>query len=103
MTDAPFAGDVPGDGAPIPGELVHLDAIQPTDEQLEAERKNRISRTDAQALSGTLVVTIVVWILRLAGIDLNPLPGQEDIPAEVAAAWGGIITVLTARWMNRPR
>lgn len=103
MSGVPFAGDVGGDGVPIPGELVHLEAVQPTAEQVETERRNKISRTDAQAFSGTIVVTIVVWILRLNGVDLNPLPGQEDIPAEVGAAWGGIITVLAARWMNRAR
>lgn len=97
----PVVGDVPGDGAPVPGQLVELNAVQPTEQQLEADRRNRISRTDAQAFSGMTFVTIAVWILRLRGVDLNPLPGQDDIPAEVGAAWGALFTVVVGRWMNR--
>lgn len=86
----------------VVGEPVALQ-VQPTftAEQIEADRRNRISRTDAQAFSGAMVVTVAVWLLRLNGVDLNPLPGQEDIPAEVGAAWGSIVTVLAGRWMNR--
>lgn len=95
--------DVPGDGGPIPGEPVTLDAIQPTPEAVEADRKNRISRTDAQVLTGATVVTVLVWLLRLNGIDLNPLPDNAEIPAEVAAALGAMIGAGVSRWMNRSR
>lgn len=97
------------DGQPVDGvegvvmdEPVNLQVQATfTPEQIEADRKNKISRTDAQAFTGSMVVTVVVWILRLRGVDLNPLPGQDDIPAEVGGAWGAIVTVLVGRWMNR--
>lgn len=103
MTDQPVPalGDIPGDGAPVAGEISTLEVVQPTRQQVEADRKNRISRTDAQVLTGATVVTVLVWLLRLNGIDLNPLPDSDEIPAEVAAALGAIIGAVVARWMNR--
>lgn len=101
MTNAARAGDLPNEAAPVAGELTTLSAVQPTEEQVEADRKNRISRSDAQLLSGATVVTVVCHLLRLRGIDLNPLPGQDDIPPEVGAAWGAIVGAGVARWMNR--
>ena len=98
MTDLPA-----DDGIPIPGELITLEAIQPSDEQVDADRSNRRSRTAGQAFSGAAVVTVLVWLLRLAGIDLNPLPDSDDIPAEVGAALGALFTYLAAVWMNRSR
>ncbi len=96
--------ELPADeGVPVPGELVTLDAIQPTDEQVSADRSNRRSRTAGQAFSGASLVTVIVYLLRLAGIDLNPLPDAEDVPAEVAAAAGALFTYLAAVWMNRTR
>lgn len=104
MTDLPAGGpDVPGDGAPIAGEVVTLDAIQPTEEQLEADRANRKSRTGQQAFQAGAVVVIVVWLLRLNGIDLNPLRDSEEIPTEVTAAWTALMTYAAAVWMNRSR
>lgn len=98
---ADLADPTPVAGAVV-GEPIPLQPIPTfTPEQIEADRRNRISRTDAQAFSGAMVVTVVVWVLRLQGVDLNPLPGQDDIPAEVGAAWGSIVTVLFGRWMNR--
>ena len=98
MTDLPA-----DDGIPIPGELITLEAIQPSDEQVDADRSNRRSRTAGQAFSGAALVTVLVWLLRLAGIDLNPLPDSDDIPAEVGAALGALFTYLAAVWMNRSR
>ncbi len=96
--------ELPADeGVPVPGELVTLDAIQPTDEQVDADRSNRRSRTAGQAFSAASVVTVLVWLMRLAGIDLNPLPDSDDIPAEVGAALGAVLTYLAAVWMNRTR
>ena len=67
----------------------------------DADRLNRIHRTDAQVLTGATFVTIAVWLLRLNGIDLNPLAGSAEIPAEVAAALGAVVSAGIARWMNR--
>lgn len=64
-------------------------------------RQRAKDRTKAQAFQGATAVTILVWLLRLVGVDLNPLPGQDDIPAEVGAALGGFLTWLGAVWMNR--
>jgi len=45
----------------------------------------------------------MVWVLRLANVDLNPLPGQDDIPAEVASAWTSIFAMAAVLRMNRAR
>lgn len=95
--------ELPGEGAPVPGELVTLEAIQPSEEQVDADRANRRSRTAGQAFSGATIVTVLVWLLRLNGVDLNPLPDTDDIPAEVGAALGALFTYLAAVWMNRSR
>ena len=82
---------------PVP--LVPVPAVTP---EVSAHLRSRaISRTDQQVLSGTVFVTLLVWILRLNGVDLNPLPDQVDIPAEVGAALGAVFTVTFCRWMNR--
>jgi hypothetical protein len=101
MTDDLAQPDVPGDGQPIAGELVTLDAIQPSAEQLEQDRANRKSRTGQQAFAAGAVVTIVAWLLRLNGVDLNPLADSEEIPTEVTAAWTALMTYAAAVWMNR--
>lgn len=93
--------DIPADGVPIPGEMVTLEAVQPSDEQVAQDRANRKSRTGQQAFQGATVVTVLVWLLRLAGIDLNPVPDGDDIPPEVATALGALLTYGAAVWMNR--
>ena len=64
-------------------------------------REQRIARTDSQAAKAAAVVVIATWLLRLANVDLNPIAGQDDIPVEVAAALGLILTGMFGRWDNR--
>lgn len=94
--------DLPTDtGDVVPGERTTLDAVVPTAEQVAASKDNAKSRTGQQAFSAGAVVVIVAWLLRLNGIDLNPLADSEEIPTEVTAAWTALMTYAAAVWMNR--
>lgn len=100
----PAADDIPppeGEGA-VSGTIVTLEAVQPSSQQINATRKTARSRTAAQAFSGLQVVLILCWVLRLRGVDLNPLPGESDMPGDVGAAIGSIITWTVCWFMNRP-
>ena len=93
MTDQPV-------GEQVLGELV---SVEPTAEEQRAERDNRKARTAQQTFSAAAVVTVLVWVLRLNQIDLNPQPGQEEIPGEVVGALTALLTFVAAWWMNRER
>lgn len=71
-------------------ELAHLDS------------EGRVGRTAMQVGVPASLVVIAHWAARLAGIDLDPNAAGVDMPAEVVAAWIAVVTVVLARWMNRP-
>lgn len=97
----PDTKEVDPDTAPVVGEPVSVSAVELSTEAVDAAHSRAKSRTGQQAFSAGAVVTIGVWVLRLAGADLNPLPDQEEIPGEVIAAWTATLTYLAAVWMNR--
>ncbi len=88
------------DAAPVMGEALTIDAIIPSADSQAADRQNRIGKTTVQVGLPTALVTIGTWVARLAGIDLDPGAGV-DLPAEVAAALVGVLTVVLAFRMNR--
>jgi hypothetical protein len=96
MSDTPTAWQ--------PDDFQTPPAPAPTRRDLEAvgalDRSNRVGRTAVQVGTPAAAVTLVTWLCRLGGIDLDPGNGV-DMPADVSAAWVGIATVLTAWAMNR--
>lgn len=88
------------DAAPVMGEAVLMEGIIPSVEAQAADRQNRIGKTTVQVGTPTALVTIGTWLARLFDFDLDPGPGV-DLPAEVAAAFVGVLTVVLAFRMNR--
>lgn len=67
----------------------------------EVDRAGRIGRTTTQVGIPSALMVIAVWALRLWGVDLNPAAGEEEMPAEVVAAFVAVLTVVLAFRMNR--
>lgn len=88
------------DAVPVAGEVVSLEAVVPSADQQAADRQNRIGKTTVQVGTPTALVTIGTWLARLYDVDLDPGAGV-DLPAEVAAAFVGVLTVVLAFRMNR--
>lgn len=90
------------EGTPVAGELVELPeaAVIPSLPEQRAAADRARGRTAVQVGTPGALVVLGSWLARLQGIDLNPLPGVEDMPPEVVAAWVVIITVLLAFRMN---
>lgn len=88
---------------PVVGDAVEVDAVQPSVEQAAASRDRAKSRTAQQAFQATMILTPIIWLLRLNGIDLNPLAEDTEIPNEVVLQLGALVTYLAAVWMNRSR
>lgn len=90
------------EAAPVSGELVNppdATVIPSTAEQNAAADRAR-GRTTQQVAIPTALVVVLVWLARLKGLDLNPIPGEEEIPAEVATSLAGLLAVLLAFRMN---
>lgn len=68
----------------------------------QVDRDGRVGRTLTQVGVPSGIVVIGAWLARLAGLDLNPLPESEEVPADVVAAFIALLTYLSARRMNRP-
>lgn len=100
MDEDPVAPDANPDAAPVVGEAVLMEGIIPSAEAQASERQNRIGKTTVQVGTPTALVTIGTWAARLANFDLDPGAGV-DLPAEVAAALVGVLTVVLAFRMNR--
>lgn len=102
MTDRPIRAEaaqpIP---SPVSGELVEPQAAVIPSATEQAQQADRaVGRTTQQVGLPVILVGLAVWGARLFGLDLNPLPGQEDMPADVAALWIGLATWLLARRMN---
>lgn len=89
--------------APVAGEVITATAVVPSDAELNAAADRARGRTAVQVGIPTAVVIIAAWAARLAGIDLNPLPGEEELPADVVGAWVAVLTVVFAFRMNPKR
>lgn len=87
--------------APIVGEVVELEAVQPSAEERSADARGRIGNTAQQAIIPTATVTIGTWLLALMHVDLDPGAGT-DMPAVVASAFTSALTLALALVMNRP-
>lgn len=79
-------------GAPLAADLEAL---------AEVDRSGRVGRTTTQVTIPAALVVIGAWVARLADVDLNPLEGVDEMPADVVAAFVAILTVALARRMNR--
>lgn len=88
------------DAAPVMGELITMDAVQPSAAQRKADAKGRVGNTVTQVGLPTSLVIIGTWIAALSHIDLDPGAGT-DLPAQVTGAFVFVITWAMARWMNR--
>lgn len=92
--------DPSAEAAPVAGELVELQAIQPSDAQQRSDARGRIGNTAVQTGIPGAVIVIGTWVCALGHIDLDPGPGT-DMPAAVVGAFGALLTVLIAWKMNR--
>lgn len=66
-----------------------------------ADAHARIGRTAIQAGGPGAVIVVANWAATLAGLDLDPGAGR-DLPANVVAAVGVLLTIAAAWAMNRP-
>lgn len=94
--------DDSAEAAPVTGELVTppAAAVIPSPAQQNATADRSRGRTAIQVGIPTAIVGIGVWILRLAHLDLNPLPGQEDLPPDVAGYFVAVVTMIICYRMN---
>lgn len=97
--------DAAPDAAPVTGELIDPPAatVQPDQASQNAGADRARGRTAIQVGTPGFLVIIGTWYARLKGIDLNPLPGEEEMPADVVSAFIGLVTVLLAVRMNPKR
>lgn len=88
--------------APVSGELVDDDqaAVIPSPAEQNAAADRARGRTTLQVGIPAAVVGIGIWVARLAGLDLNPLPGEEEMPADVVGYFIALATVALAFRMN---
>lgn len=100
MTDTPVPE--PGTGAPVTGELVDppAAAVIPSQAEENSAADRARGRTAVQTGIPTALVIILVWLLRLNGIDLNPMPDVDDVPPEVATALAMVLANVLAFRMN---
>lgn len=82
------------------GELIEMQAVQPSAAQRKADAKGRVGNTVTQVGVPAFLVTIATWAAQLARLDLDPGAGT-DMPTIVTAAWVGLLTWAMARFMNR--
>lgn len=101
----PLEADTEPTAAPVTGELVTPPeaSVIPSAAQQNATADRARGRTVTQVGLPSAVVIVGTWAARLAGIDLNPLPGTEDMPPEVVAAFIVIATAALAFRMNPKR
>lgn len=90
----------PTAGAPVVGEPMTLEAVDPSPEQKKADAKGRVGNTVTQVGVPAAIVAIGTYLFRLADVDLDPGAGV-DMPAEVVGAFVAVGTWAMARWMNR--
>lgn len=104
MEDRPLRADVPPQEDAVPVDLVGVGEplASDLDDLAAVDRSGRVGRTTTQVGVPAALVVIGAWAARLADLDLNPLPGVEEMPADVVAAFVAILTVALARRMNRP-
>jgi hypothetical protein len=100
MTD-PLDAEPNPDAAPVAGEVVSLDAVVPSADQMAADRSNRVGRTSLQVGIPAAIVGIGSWLARLKHVDLDPGAGV-DLPADVAGYFVALATFILAYRMNRP-
>lgn len=88
------------DDSPVVGEVVNVDAIQPSPAQQRDDARGRVGNTAVQAGTPGALLIVAGWAAALADIDLAPGAGT-DLPANVAAAIASLLTVAMAWFMNR--
>ena len=90
------------DAAPVSGTVTDPQptTIIPSVAEQNAASERARGRTMQQVGVPGATVIVLAWLLRLFGIDLNPIPGNEDMPPEVVAAAIVIATQLLANRMN---
>lgn len=87
--------------SPITGEVVGTtDVFVPSRSEQNAAADRARGRTVVQVGLPGAVVIIGTWLARIIGVDLNPLPGVEDMPPEVTAAFIIVATAGLAFRMN---
>ena len=89
------------DVVPVSLEDVGAPLASGLEDLAEVDRAGRVGRTTTQVGVPAALVAIGAWVARLAGLDLNPLEGVEEMPADVVAAFVAVFTVGLARHMNR--
>ncbi len=98
MTDLPESeGDPFAEGVLLAVEP-DLEALGQAVE-VAAHKQNAVGRTALQVSTPAALVTIGTWWARRGGMDLDPGAGV-DLPAEVAAAFTGVVATLMAVAMN---
>lgn len=93
MTDLP---------PPLPPAMVPAPTARELDDLAELERQRKLGRTAQQLTTGAAAVILLNYVARLAGVDLDPYPGDGvDLPSSVGAALLVAVGQLAAWRMNR--